>query len=595
MKKIGEHLIENGSVSEKAVEVALSQQKVSGGRIGEILQSNGDISAYKFYQDLAKYNGLEFIDLTNIEIEKDLLLAADSRLYNEMGFLPISKINDKTLIASTDFNNKLKKFLEEKYGNIEIKITSPFDIFWATQKIFREKDDNHAREKLFDKSPEISAKTLVARKRDKILIASIMLGFVFAVNNYYFAFLFLIILNLFYSASIISKIIFFIFGLKKDVEQEAIKVKSYPIYSILVPLFKEKLTTIKNLSEDLLSMNYPKDRLDIKLIVEEDDLLTIEHIKSLKLPAIFQIVKVPYSKPQTKPKACNYALIYTKGEFVTIYDAEDKPDPDQLLKALYEFENNDDNLACVQAHLNYYNRKENLLTKMFAIEYSCWFDFMLKGLERLKIPIPLGGTSNHFRIKYLKEIYAWDPYNVTEDADLGVRLAVKGYKTKIINSFTYEEAPITVKNWLKQRVRWIKGYMQTYFVHIRNPVDLFKKLGFRSALGFFFFVGAPFFVFFTIPITLAVSLFVYNKFNMPEWFIFYSKINLAFGVVFHILLGAFVIIKNKWHDMILSSFIFPFYWILHCIASYGALWQLLQNPHYWNKTEHGQSKLIINS
>ncbi|HCM84331.1 MAG TPA: glycosyltransferase, partial [Rhodospirillaceae bacterium] len=158
---------------------------------------------------------------------------------------------------------------------------------------------------------------------------------------------------------------------------------------------------------------------------------------------------VPESHPQTKPKACNYALPFARGEYLVIYDAEDKPEPDQLKKTLLSFQRAPENTICIQARLNYFNARENWLTRMFTLDYSLWFDLMLPGLERLGVPIPLGGTSNHFKIKVLRELHAWDPYNVTEDADLGVRITQKGYRVGIVDSTTFEEANCAIPNWIR--------------------------------------------------------------------------------------------------------------------------------------------------
>ena len=183
---------------------------------------------------------------------------------------------------------------------------------------------------------------------------------------------------------------------------------------------------------------------------------------------------VPPSHPQTKPKACNFALRFARGEYLVVYDAEDRPEPDQLRKVVATFRRSPPNTACLQCRLNYYNVNENWLTRMFTLDYALWFDQMLPGLERLGMPIPLGGTSNHFRIDVLRELHAWDPFNVTEDADLGIRLGQKGYRVGIVDSTTFEEASCRAGQWMRQRSRWMKGYMQTLLVHTRRPLHLIR-------------------------------------------------------------------------------------------------------------------------
>ena len=227
-------------------------------------------------------------------------------------------------------------------------------------------------------------------------------------------------------------------------------------------------------------------------------------MKKYALPKYFELIIVPHSLPRTKAKACNYAMCFAKGKYVVIYDADDKPDRLQLKKALIEFDKGDDKLACVQARLNYYNSNYNLLTKFFSLEYVHWFYYLLPGLEKMHMPIPLGGSSNHFLVKALKKAFLWDAYNITEDADLGLRLAHMGYKTKVIDSETLEESPTNVFAWIKQRARWIKGYMQTYVVCSKNMT------GFRQILLLNLFVGSTAFIFFTTPF-LLLSLKFFNE------------------------------------------------------------------------------------
>jgi len=266
-------------------------------------------------------------------------------------------------------------------------------------------------------------------------------------------------------------------------EVAALADRSLPVYTILVPLYKET-AVLPRLVEAIDQLDYPKAKLDVKLLLEEDDAETIAFARAAGLPSHFRLVIVPQGMPKGKPKACNYGLIQAQGEYVVIYDAEDLPERDQLKKALVAFSKGDDRLACVQAKLNYFNRDQNLLTCWFTTEYSMWFDLFLPGLDASGAPIPLGGTSNHFRTDMLRGIGAWDPYNVTEDADLGVRLFKRGWTTAVIDSTTYEEANSEVYNWIRQRSRWVKGYIQTYLVHMRHPLDLLRQLGPK---GFFSF------------------------------------------------------------------------------------------------------------
>jgi len=374
---------------------------------------------------------------------------------------------------------------------------------------------------------------------------------------------------------------------------QSIADRDLPIYSILVPVYKEP-SVVPNLLRALADIDYPHEKLDVLILMEEDDNATIEAAKAANPPPYFRFIIVPDSHPRTKPKACNYGLNFCRGEFVTIYDAEDIPEPDQLRKAVTAFQRADENLICVQSALNYYNAEENYLTRMFTLEYTYWFDYMLPGLDRLGLPIPLGGTSNHFRMDALRKLGAWDPFNVTEDADLGTRAAANGYTVGIINSTTYEEANNHVGNWIRQRSRWIKGYMQTWLVHNRNPLRLLRHVGLKRWLGFQLLIGGTVWVFLINPIMWA--LFITWILFQPGWVSALFQgwvwdiafISLVVGNGTAILLNVLATLgRERTRPLFFFAISNPLYWVLHSVAAYKALWQLIRNPFYWEKTNHG--------
>lgn len=316
-------------------------------------------------------------------------------------------------------------------------------------------------------------------------------------------------------------------------------------------------------------------------------------------PQTITFVTIPAGEPQTKPKACNVGLFFARGEFLVIYDAEDRPDPDQLKKAVIAFRRaeqaGDRSLVCVQAALNYWNAGQNALTRLFTLEYSFWFDYMLPGLEALRLPIPLGGTSNHFRTAELRQLGGRDPYNVTEDADLGIRAAALGMTVGVIDSTTYEEANQAYGNWIRQRSRRIKGYLQTTLVHLRHPRRLVAEVGWRQAAAFGLLVGGTPLAFLFAPPLYA--LFVVSLVTptpwighlFPHWVLYVGTINLVLGnsiMVYVAMLGAF---KRERYRLVIWALTNPVYWVLHSIAAYKALWQLVFRPHYWEKTTHGLS------
>lgn len=379
-----------------------------------------------------------------------------------------------------------------------------------------------------------------------------------------------------------------------EAELKRLDKEDLPIYTILCPLYKEG-NVLPEFIESIKNLDWPEEKLDVLILLEEDDHETLSTAKALKLPKFVRVLVVPDSQPRTKPKACNYGLLHSKGEYVVVYDAEDKPDPLQLKKAYLGFIKLGPKVFCLQSKLNYFNPDHNILTRLFTAEYSLWFDVILPGLQSIESSIPLGGTSNHFRKKDLIQLHAWDPFNVTEDCDLGVRIFKAGYKTAIIDSVTYEEANSSVKNWIRQRSRWIKGYMQTYLVHMREPIKFFRTHGLHAVI-------------FQLIIGMRMTFMLINPFLWVmtiAYFAFRSTIGVAiealypspvfYMAAFALVTGNFMYIYNymigcakrgHW-GLVKFVFLIPAYWILASIAAFKATHQLIVKPHFWEKTHHG--------
>lgn len=377
-------------------------------------------------------------------------------------------------------------------------------------------------------------------------------------------------------------------------ELDALKNSQLPMYTILCPLYKEA-HVLPQFVQAIKELDWPKKKLDVILLLEADDIETIAAAKKMRLPSFITVQVVPDSLPKTKPKACNYGLNFAKGKFLVIYDAEDKPEPLQLKKVFIAFQKLPETVKCIQAKLNFYNPHQNLLTRFFTAEYSLWFDVVLTGLQTLSTSLPLGGTSNHFRTAELKELQGWDPFNVTEDADLGIRLFKRGATTAIIDSITLEEANSSWHNWLRQRSRWIKGYMQTYLVHMRHPVDFFREYGVH-ALMFQLIMGGKISFMLINPFMWLLTL---SYFLLYAWLgpaiealyptvVFYMAVtSLLFGnflFLFYYMIGA---AKREHWTIIKWTFLIPVYWLMVSISAGMALYQLIVKPHYWEKTVHG--------
>lgn len=379
---------------------------------------------------------------------------------------------------------------------------------------------------------------------------------------------------------------------RKQISQ--LEDKYLPIYSVLVPLFREG-KVLPGFIKAIDRVDWPKDKLDVMLLLEEKDPETIAVARSMDLPDYIRIIIVPNSQPKTKPKACNYGLSIAKGEYLVIYDAEDQPEPSQLKKAYLGFKNLPESVKCIQAKLNYFNPNQNMLTRMFTAEYSLWFDIVLPGLQSINTVIPLGGTSNHFRTKDLVELRGWDPFNVTEDCDLGVRLFKMGYTTAIVDSVTLEEANSNLKNWIRQRSRWIKGYMQTFLVHMRNPIKFAKDSGWH-ALYFQMNVGGKIAFILINPILwlATISYFAlraivgpYIEAIYPGPVLYMAATSLIFGNFVYFYYYMIGCAKRGHWQLIKFIFLIPFYWFFMSVAAVMALYELIVRPHYWQKTNHG--------
>jgi len=366
-----------------------------------------------------------------------------------------------------------------------------------------------------------------------------------------------------------------------------------PTYSIIIALYREA-AAVDDLVASLQSFSYPPEKLDIKLVLEPDDHETLAAVGRLHLGPPFETIIAPVRGPRTKPKALNAALPFVRGKFVAVYDAEDRPEPNQLRVALEAFVAGDERLACVQARLSIDNTADSWLTRMFTAEYAGLFDVFLPGLAAWRLPLPLGGSSNHFRTSVLRDVGAWDPYNVTEDADLGMRLARLGYRTAVIPSTTYEEAPGRLGPWLRQRTRWFKGWMQTWLVHMRSPRRLAGELRMSGFSVFQLLVGG------TVVAALVHVLFAARlgwtfatapqNDSLIDMLLSFDSAMLLSGYSISATLGMIGLARRRLLGCSWALLLMPIYWLLLSLAAWRALFQLLRDPYRWEKTEHGLAR-----
>jgi cellulose synthase/poly-beta-1,6-N-acetylglucosamine synthase-like glycosyltransferase len=449
-------------------------------------------------------------------------------------------------------------------------------------------------------TPELSAQVLLTPPQRIALVAMVAATTLAALLDLRSTLITLLAAaNVLYLAAGAYRVVLFVAGLRpgsvitvSDAEARAIADADLPIYTVLLPAYHEP-GIVAELVRGVSRIDYPRSRLEVKLILEADDLATVAAAAEVVAAGIADLVLVPPAEPRTKPKACNYALAEAHGEFVTIYDAEDIPEPLQLRKAVAAFRRVPPEVACLQARLAYYNDDQNLLTRWFAIEYLTWFANMLPGLAALGAPIPLGGTSNHLRTGVLRANHGWDAFNVTEDADLGIRLARAGYRCAILDSETLEEANSDSINWTKQRSRWTKGYLQTGLIHFRNPRRLVADLGIRATVSFLLTVfGAPIMALLN-PVMWALCLawwfgtpaFVAELF--PAWLYYPCVVSLLVGNFVAIYINLAAVATRGLRHLIVPCLIIPLYWGLMALGAVKALVQLVTAPSYWEKTTHG--------
>jgi glycosyltransferase XagB len=478
-------------------------------------------------------------------------------------------------------------------------VTRPRDLLAALQHVFGHMLIARAQDRLFTLHPAFSAKGGLSWQQKSFLAgfaACSSFGFV-AAPEVAFSTMMIVLAVLFLTSMGVK--LWAVTELVRAGERPRARLADHelPHYSVLLPLFRET-DLLRQLIDAMQRLDYPQEKLDIKIIVEEEDIKTRQAVAEMRLTAPFEVLIVPKGMPQTKPRALNYALYFARGELITVFDAEDIPEPEQLRRAAEIFAAAPQKLACLQARLAFYDGNQNWLSRQFAIEYAALFDVILPVLGCHRWPLPLGGTSNHFRADVLRRIGAWDAWNVTEDADMGLRLARCGFEVDCFASTTFEEVNRLPKSWMKQRARWIKGWIQTALLHLRSPCRLYRDLGpSRFTVTILLLVGMvisplvhPFLLAGTVW-TIACGAVIPDEPDLP------SALAAGYGAVVF-LAGYGVSFASQLKGMAerglprswITIATVPFYWLFISAAAWIAVWEFLRRPFHWHKTEHGLSK-----
>ena len=477
----------------------------------------------------------------------------------------------------------------------DLVITTPTAIRRAVWRSGADRRVRQTSAALFDDRPQFSARTVLTGSQGfvtglfvspfvtALLIAPELILPVLhpVLSDLYFAGLLLRIRALFYRKR------------RRYIEPPA-ATGPLPRYTVLVALYREA-AVVQQLVRSLKRLDWPSSLLDVKLVCEEDDHETIAALRAQDLPRHFEIVEVPQANPRTKPKALTYALAGVRGDYLVIYDAEDRPHPGQLREAHRRFCDLPRDVACLQAPLVITNAGSSWLSALFSLEYSALFRGLLPMLAHYRMPMPLGGTSNHFRTEVLKEVGAWDPYNVTEDADLGLRLYRLGYRSDVLRRQTLEDAPVTLKVWLGQRTRWFKGWVQTWLVMMRRPRQLMQEMGLSACLIFHLLIGGMLLSSLLHPLIFvflaqgAMAMMEAPASSIPAsvlWLFAVDTVNIFGSYLTFVALGVSSMTDHEKRLLGIRWMAVPFYWIMTSIAAWRAILELRTRPFFWKKTPH---------
>ncbi|WP_299784941.1 glycosyltransferase family 2 protein [uncultured Marivita sp.] len=507
---------------------------------------------------------------------------------------PWGMVGEATLIGVTPNRDRtqLRDMLEHQIGPVLFAEASEDDLITV---IMAQHSDY-----LAERAETLVADDYSCRDINKLtwrrgILASLFFGvslaLIFFFPNVFFAGITLVaVANLL--ACVTFKIAVFFAGYKKPPDKPVhVPLAEKPVVSLIVPLFNEA-SIANSLVQRLSRLTYPKSLLDVVLVLEEKDNLTRNMIGDLSLPAWMRVVVVPDAELKTKPRALNYALGHTRGDIVGILDAEDAPATDQIERVVEAFHLAPDDVACVQGILDFYNTRSNWISRCFTIEYATWFRIVLAGAARLGLPIPLGGTTVYLKRSALQQVGGWDAHNVTEDADLGIRLSRFGYRTILIPTVTREEANHRFISWIKQRSRWLKGYIVTYLVHMKRPFRLLRDLGLRKFLGFQFFFLTTILQFTLAPALWSFWLVLFG-FSTPFMEMFPAAWTGGLLALFLLtelisLLIGFVAVGRTQHEQLMQWVPMMFlYFPMGVFAVYKAWSELIFKPFYWDKTQHG--------
>ena len=597
---LGQILVEMGALSPENLAMAVSLQVREDARFGDILLTNGWVRQSDLYAALARQYGCQIADLQKEPPDVRLIDRLGAAFCIRKGIVPWKQVGGATIVICSrpDEFHRLQSALPADWGRCFLAIAPERDIQTALIAMRHRSLAARAENRVSEaESCRGWRRGSVARFASALLIALCAL---FMVSSFagFVALVAWAVITLLLNSSL--KAIAALQYWRQDRQTEPKRLASsdqrgllkLPTVSILVPLFHER-EIAGRLVKRLAQLSYPRELLDVCLVVEEDDTMTQETLANSDLPRWMRQIVVPRGVVKTKPRAMNFALDFCRGSVIGVYDAEDAPAPDQIHKIVRRFSERGTDVACLQGKLGFYNARTNWLSRCFTVEYATWWGIVLPGVERAGFAIPLGGTTLFFRREALEALGRWDAHNVTEDADLGIRLARHGYRTELVDTVTEEEANCRVWPWIKQRSRWIKGYAMTYGVHMRQPRQLLRDLGWWKFFGFqILFLGS------LSQFLLAPILWTFWAFPLglphPLRGVMPNELLVVLGTVFMatelltITVGIQAVSNEKLRWLRFWVPTLHFYYPLASLAAMKGFVEIVTKPFYWDKTQHGE-------
>ena len=589
---LGQLLLEAGAVSPSNLMRALALREQQDVRLGDILLAHDWVSEADLMAALAKQWGAAVVDLAREPPDPRLIDRIGAETCLKRGMVPWRRVGGAVVLATArpeDFR-ALKGDLPESLGPYAMVLAPERDIH-ASLLARRQTSLIRKAETLV--KPSESCRTRDEGRLSRIVLAlglTVLAGLIASPPAVVAALVLWIVTSTF-AGTALKLAAFLTHRLRPDAPQPATALARMPIVSVMVPMYHEP-DIAPRLVARMSRLSYPRELLDVLIVVEQSDRVTIEALAGAKLPRWMRVVQVPDGPIKTKPRALNYALNFCRGSIVGVYDAEDAPEADQIHTVVRRFSERGPDLACVQGILDYYNPRTNWLARCFTIEYASWFRSMLPGVAKLGLVVPLGGTTLFFRRAAIEHLGGWDAHNVTEDADLGVRLARYGYRTELVETVTHEEANCRALPWVKQRSRWLKGYAITWGVHMRDPVALWRDLGAWRFWGFQVQFFGTLSQYLLMPLLWTFWLIPFGVWHpvrallSPNWLI---ALGAAFVLVeaMNIIVGLWACRRREHQHLLPWVFTLNFYFPLGALAGWKAIYEVIVAPYYWDKTQHG--------